>query len=327
MGKPLISVIIPIFNVESYLRRCLESVRVQDYKNLEVILIDDGSTDSSGKIADEFVKADERFKVIHQLNGGLSNARNCGLDIMSGEYVTFIDSDDYVTHDYVSFLYQLLVQTNFEAKMSLCSLMDVFPDTGRKINCGDDSQAILSGKECIEKMCYHDLVDTCAYAKLCRSEMYKDIRFPEGKVFEDIATSYQLFMKAEKVACGFSAKYFYEIRSNSIVTGEFKPNKLDLLEMTDKMAKDVTERYPELCQAVLRRQVYARFSTLNQTLNVSGVRDIQRKLLRYLMDNKKAVLSNPKTPRRDHIAYAMLSFGLPVYSFVWKIYVKKKGSK
>ena len=92
MGKPLISVIIPIFNVESYLRRCLESVRVQDYKNLEVILIDDGSTDSSGKIADEFVKADERFKVIHQLNGGLSNARNCGLDIMSGEYVTFIDS-------------------------------------------------------------------------------------------------------------------------------------------------------------------------------------------------------------------------------------------
>ncbi|WP_283573914.1 glycosyltransferase family 2 protein [Limosilactobacillus ingluviei] len=326
MTQPLISVIIPIYNVEAYLQRCLESVAKQDYQNLEVILVDDGSMDDSGIIADQFAKHDQRFKVIHQENTGLSAARNRGLDVMHGEYVTFIDSDDYVTPDYVSFMYQLLADTNFKAPLALCSLMNVYPATGRQQNCGDGSQAVLSGKECIEKMCYHDLVDTCAYAKLGKAELYQTVRFPEGKLFEDIATSYQLFMQAEQVACGFSPKYFYVIRDNSIVTAGFKPNKLDLLVMTDQMAREVVAYYPDLAPAVLRRQVYARFSTLNQTLHAADVAQVQAELVVYLRTHKKAVLKNPKTPRRDHLAYLMLSFGLPFYRWAWDFYAKRKGN-
>lgn len=326
MIQPLISIIIPIYNVEAYLERCLTSVAKQDYQNLEVILVDDGSIDDSGAIADQFARHDPRFKVIHQENAGLSAARNRGLKMMNGEYVTFIDSDDYVSPDYVSFMYQLLADTNFSAPMALCSLMDVYSATGRQKNCGDGSRVTLSGKECIEKMCYHDLVDTCAYAKLCKSEMYQQVHFPEGKLFEDIGTSYQLFMQASQVACGFEAKYFYVIRDNSIVTAGFKPSKLDLLAMTDQMASDVLKKYPDLAAAVLRRQVYARFSTLNQTLHAQNVSQIQKELLLYLRQHKTAVLKNPKTPRRDHIAYLMLDFGLPFYRWAWDFYEKRKGN-
>lgn len=327
MNQPLISVILPIYNVERYLERCLKAVAEQDYQNLEVLMIDDGSTDSSAKIANRFVEADSRFRLIHQENGGLSNARNHGLDLASGEYVTFIDSDDYVTSDYVSFMYNLLKETDFQAPMALCSLMDVFTDTGRKKDCGDGSRQVLTGKQCIEKMCYHDLVDTCAYAKLCRREMYDKVRFPEGKLFEDIGSTYQLFLQADQVACGFSPKYYYMVRSNSIVTGSFTPAKMDLLEMTDQMAAVVTKVYPDLRAATLRRQVYARFSTLNQTLDAEGVEKEQAQLLAYLRKHKKEVLSDPKTPRRDRLAFGMLSLGFPFYKFAWKTYVKRKGSK
>ncbi|WP_019205920.1 glycosyltransferase family 2 protein [Limosilactobacillus ingluviei] len=326
MIQPLISVIIPIYNVEAYLERCLNAVAKQDYQNLEVILVDDGSLDDSGIIADQFAKHDSRFKVIHQENAGLSAARNHGLEVMHGEYVTFIDSDDYVTPDYISFMYQLLADTNFTAPMALCSLMNVYSATGRRQNCGDGSRVVLSGKECIEKMCYHDLVDTCAYAKLCKSEMYQQVRFPEGKLFEDIATSYQLFMQAEQVACGFTAKYYYVIRDDSIVTAGFKPSKLDLLTMTDQMAHDVRATYPDLAAAVLRRQVYARFSTLNQTLHAQNVGPVQKELLSYLWQHKTTVLKDPKTPRRDHVAYLMLAFGLPFYRWAWDFYAKRKGN-
>lgn len=329
MIRPLISVIIPIYNVKEYLKRCLDSVIAQDYENMEVILVDDGSLDDSGAIADEYSVKDKRIKVIHQKNGGLSNARNNGLKIARGEYVTFIDSDDYVAPDYVSYMFNLLKKTNFKAPMAICSLMNVYEDTGRKQDCGNGEEVVLTGKECIERMCYHDLVDTCAYAKLTKRELYDRVKFPEGKLFEDIGTTYRLFMQADTVACGFKAKYYYAIRSGSIVTSGFNEQKLELLEMTDQMAKDVVEKYPDLNKAVLRRQVYARFSTLNQTLNSNDnqVKKIRHDLLKYLRDNKRAVLSDDKTPKRDHLAYMMLNLGFPIYRLAWTTYSKRKGNK
>lgn len=327
--QPLISVIIPIYNVERYLERCLNSVISQDYHNLEIILVDDGATDDSGKIAENFAAKDNRIMVIHQENGGLSDARNSGLAKAHGEYVTFIDSDDYVTKDYVSYMFGLLANTDFKASMAMCSLMNVFSSTGRKENCGNGEEIVLTGKECIEKMCYHDLVDTCAYAKLVKKEFYDNVKFPEGKLFEDIGTTYKLFLQASQVACGFLPKYFYVIRSGSIVTSGFNANKLELLDMTDQMANDVKKRYPDLANAVLRRQVYARFSTLNQTLNSNdpSIMAVRKNLIAYIKKNKRAVLSNPKTPKRDRVAYFVLELGFPIYRVAWRQYEKRKGSK
>lgn len=207
--------------------------------------------------------------------------------------------------------------------------MDVYAATGRQQDCGDGSVRKLTGKQCLEMMCYHDLVDTAAYAKLGHRSLYQDFKFPEGKLFEDIGSTYHLFLQADHVVAGFSPKYYYVIRSGSIVTRGFSLQKLDLLTMTDQMAQAVVKQYPDLKAAVLRRQVYARFSTLNQTLHAKGpaVRRVQQQLITYLKRHRAAVLADPKTPRRDRLAYLMLGFGLPGYRLAWSWYAKRKGSQ
>lgn len=323
--NPLISVIIPIYNVEKYLEKCLNSVVNQDYKNIEIILINDGSTDDSLNIANKYKEIDKRIKIFSQKNQGLSAARNTGLDKSTGEYITFIDSDDFVTKDYISYLFNLLKKNNFQSSLAIASLMKVFERNGKQINTGNDKEYTWTGKKCIEKMCYHDLVDTCAYAKLGSRELYKNFKFPVGKVFEDIGTTYKLFEKCDTVECGFKPIYFYNIRKNSITTDKFSNQKLDLLEMTDLMASNVLKVYPDLKNAVSRRQVYARFSTLNQTLtlkNNSEIKEIRKNLINYINENKKNVLSDSNIPKRDRIAYKSLSFGFAFYKLSWLVYSK-----
>lgn len=327
--KPLVSIIVPVYNVEKYLQACLESLARQTYPALEIILIDDGSTDSSGKMCDEFAQKDPRFKVVHQANGGLSNARNHGIQLAQGEYLTFVDSDDTVTADYVTFLYELLETKGFKSPMSICALNNVYLATGVEKNDGNGLVTTLSGKKAIEMMCYHDLVDTCAYAKLAKKELYETVAFPEGKIFEDIATTYQLFMQCDSIECGFLPKYNYMLRSGSITTSGFNAKKLELLEMTDQMAQDVVARYPDLASAVKRRQVYARFSTLNQMLDVTDPDLVAKRnaIIKYLKANQAQVVSDPKTPKRDKLGYLMLKFGFPMYKVAWKNYLKVKGHR
>lgn len=320
MKEPLVSVIVPVYNSAKYLERCLASITNQSYKKIEIICINDGSTDNSLALLNEIAKSDARIAIISQQNAGLSAARNKGISVSTGEYLSFIDSDDYVAPDYIEYLLKLLERHKFKSPLAICSLMDVYTKTGKKKNTGNNQEWTLTGKQCLKMMCYHNLVDTCAYAKLGKRELYTSDFFPVGKLFEDIGSTYKLFEKAELVECGFKPKYYYCIRPNSIVTGDFSPSKLDLLEMTDRMAKSVLEYYPDLKQAVKRRQVYARFSTLNQTLGHREARKYQNAILDYLTENKRAVLTNPHAPRRDHLAYFFLNFGLPIYKIIWNMY-------
>lgn len=323
----LVSIIIPIYNVQKYLKKCLDSVINQKYKNLEIILINDGSTDNSLDIAINYKNTDKRIKLFSQTNQGLSAARNTGLKNATGKYITFVDSDDYITPDYVSYMYDLLKRNNFKSSLAICSLMNIFEKSGKQVNMGNGLECTLSGKECIKKMCYQDLVDTCAYAKLGSRELYKNFSFPTGKVFEDIGTTYKLFEKCKTVECGFKPKYYYYIRSNSITTRKFDNSKLNLIEMTDKMAKDVIQFYPDLSKAVLRRQVYSRFSTLNQTLEAkksSNIKRIQRNLIDYIKKNGKQIVSDPNVSKRDKLAYIILNIGYPIYKITWLSYVNFK---
>lgn len=321
---PLISVVVPIYGVEKYLQRCLDSIAQQTYQNLEIILVDDGSVDNSGKIADEYALKDERMLVIHRENGGLSAARNTGIKAAKGEYITFVDSDDYIDEDYVEYMYQLLKKDSFKAKLVVCSLRNVFEQTGKIHGNGNGKECILTGKECLEMMCYHDQFDTCAYAKLGETSLYREHLFPEGMLFEDIGHTYKILLECPRVACGFVDKYSYVMRANSIVQSSFSSKKLDLLTMTDQMAKTVSDVYPDLAKAVLRRQVYARFSTLNQMLDAKNVLQQRKEIVNFLKKHKREVLKDPKTPKRDRLAYLMLALGYPIYRMAWKFYEKKK---
>lgn len=318
MEDTLISVVLPIYNVEKYLRRCVDSVRQQTYQNIEIILVDDGSTDGCAALCDSFAEEDSRIRVIHQKNGGLSNARNTGTSFAKGEYITFIDSDDYVSKTYVSYLYSLIER--FHTPMSLC-MHRVISEDGTLIKDYQIQQEpqCLSDEVCLKCMLYHNQIDTSAWGKMYRRDLALEIQYPDGKIFEDIGTTYRFFLKSGIIGCGYESHYNYVVRQSSIVTGDFHLRKLDLIEMTDFMAKEVLQQYPQLEAAVLRRRVYARFSTLNQIPSDSDYREQRKEIISFIANYRYQILADPLAPKRDKLAIICMTFGESLYRFVWKL--------
>lgn len=219
MNEKIISVIVPIYNVEPYLRKCVNSILNQTYQNLEVILVDDGSPDHCGEICDEYAQMDSRIKVIHKQNGGLSDARNAGIDAAHGEYIMFVDSDDYIAETMLQKLYRALV--SYDAEMSLCSLLYVdekgVPIPNKNINSPVKNE-VLSGRQAIEclnkdKGWYY----TIACCKLYDKNLWKETRFPIGRCNEDEFVSHLLFGKCKRIACIEESLYNYVQRSDSIM--------------------------------------------------------------------------------------------------------------
>ena len=232
MGNPLISVIVPIYNVERYLNTCVDSIANQTYSNLEIILVDDGSPDKSPEICDEYARTDVRVKVIHQKNGGLSAARNAGIDIAQGEFLTFIDSDDFVACNYVELLYKGIVE--FDADISIASFCTFTNEDELKISRNELSFVEIAKDECFRR--YGALnaglsmpfISACN--KLYKKDFFTSIKFPIGKLYEDAFSTYKLLDKASKIVFTPSKLYFYRINPQSILGQSFKEKHLDMVE-------------------------------------------------------------------------------------------------
>ena len=219
----LISVIVPIYNVEPYLHRCVDSILNQTYQNIEIVLVDDGSPDRCGEICDEYAQMDSRIAVIHKQNGGLSDARNTGIDAAHGKYIMFVDSDDFIAETMVEKLYWALISN--DAEMSLCSFLYV-DEKGVEIphrNCNRPvKNEVLSGWQAIEclnrdKGWYY----TIACCKLYKKDLWNDTCFPIGKYHEDEFVSHVLFRKCNRVACVGETLYYYVQRQDSIMGRSF----------------------------------------------------------------------------------------------------------
>lgn len=216
MNYDLISIIIPVYKVEKHLARCIDSVLNQTYQNIEIILVNDGSPDNCGDICDEYATIDNRIKVIHKENGGLSDARNCGVEIANGAFITFIDSDDFIAQDFIEFLYQLLCKYN--ADISSCCMTMTNTDYAEygKITYLPEEQ-LLTGKEATMGLLgdlYIIFVTACG--KLYRSDIVKKHPFPVGKKHEDEATTAKFLINANKVALSNRELYAYYQNENSI---------------------------------------------------------------------------------------------------------------
>ena len=320
-NSELISVIIPVYKVKKYLDKCVNSVINQTYKELEIILVDDGSPDECGKMCDEYALKDERIVVIHKENGGLSDARNVGIEKATGEYITFVDSDDFVDSDYVEFLYKMIKEAN--CKMSICS-HKVLYESGKVIDLGINKKSLLSNKEVLEKILYSDGIDLSAWAKLYAKSLFKNVKFPKGRLFEDAATTYKLILQCDDIMCGQISKYNYYIRNDSITTSTFSEKKLDLIISTKEMCDCVDKKYPELQSATLRRKVYAHLSTLTQLIKdkENNYKIERKKIIKYVRKNSSKVFFNSRTPMRDKIAIITVFFGFGFYKFCWGIYDK-----
>lgn len=220
-----ISVIVPIYNVENYMRRCVDSILNQSYSNLEIILVDDESPDNCPLICEEYKQSDNKIKVIHQKNAGLSGARNAGINIASGEYLAFVDSDDYLAVDFIESLYQAIVATNSD--IAMCKYEYVKGDT--MTQCHKSGECTLySGIEMIENMYSPDgAFFVVAWNKLYKRELFEHIRYPQGRIHEDEATTHQLYYKAQKAVFVNRYLYGYFVGGESITRKKFNRNRLD----------------------------------------------------------------------------------------------------
>ncbi len=329
MKKPLINIVIPIYNVELYLHKCVDSVLSQTYENLRVILVDDGSPDNCPAICDEYAARDKRVRTVHRINGGLSAARNSGLSMLfemtheeQGEYIAFVDSDDYVAPDYIDFLYYLMISNDVD--IAQCGHYIVYSTIRHSDKNSDHTTHTLSSIQALESLCYNSLYDVTVWNKLYKLRLFQDIRFPEGRIYEDTAVAHLLADLVESVAVNMTPKYYYLQRYDSTANGmAFHEKKFQFLQAGDEMADYVTRRCPYLEQAANVKRVFVRLSTLSQMVNCNyydkkRITEMKRQVQLYWRD----VLINNQAAIRDKLGILALLLGWPVYCILWKIYYK-----
>ncbi len=223
-----VSIVVPIYNVEKYLDRCIKSILNQTYKNIEIILVDDGSADESGAIADRYADTDDRIRVIHKANGGLSDARNAGIDICGGEYICFVDSDDAIDSRYVSCMLEAC-QKN-DADIAICRFENVEADYTVHEGNITVAEEVMTSIEALQSIYSANNVNTVvAWNKLYSAKLWKDVRYPKGRIHEDEATTYKLLHKAKKVVSLDTVLYYYYRNASGITGSTFSHKRLDIL--------------------------------------------------------------------------------------------------
>lgn len=281
----LVSVIVPIYKVEKDLSDCVLSICNQTYRNLEIILVEDGSPDNCGRMCDEFARNDTRIKVIHKINGGLSQARNTGMKIMTGEYITFVDSDDILENDFVEEMLRII--NKYNAQVAICKNSTF--EKGGALNSGhvEISERCFDAADAIKNMLYQKDFDVAAWGKMYHKDTLIGISFPDGLIHEDIPTTYKALLRCQKVAFTTRELYRYQIRKESIENQKFTIKKMDCIKTAQMMLDDIMLNYPELLQAARSRYVAANFHILAQ---IKG--DIPEKEL---------IIRNIKRVRKDVI--------------------------
>lgn len=290
--EDLISIVVPIYNVENYLKKCVETIIGQTYKNLEIILVDDGSTDNSGKICDEMKEIDNRIRVIHKENGGLSDARNVGLDEAHGKYISFIDSDDYIDSNFIETLYKMCIENN--AEIAQCNFRKVGYDFKDK----EDEKIetiVKNGKQMIYDIYSgKHMIYIVAWNKLYKTEIFGDIRYPKGKINEDEATTYKLFYKANKVAVTNKKLYNDVYRKNSIMNSKYNIKRLDAIWAFEKRIEFFEEKNEykliELTKVAYTYELMRAYANVKEYIDNS--KDIQLELKNKYKKTAKNLLKS-----------------------------------
>ena len=287
----MISVIVPVFSVEPFLDECILSLLRQTYEDLEIILVDDGSPDCCGKICDHYAAIDKRIRVIHKNNGGLSDARNAGIDIARGEYIGFIDSDDYVSSDMFAFLLSLMEDTLSD--ISICGHVKTTYKGKHRPLWHHRKVYVMDSQEALTKMLQYGYYESFAWNKLFRRELFESIRFPSGKLHEDLFTTYKTFDKAERIACSKDVKYFYRQRSGSIVHSVNNPRYNDYVSASSEVRDFIELNYPEIMPTASLAYFAARvFTNLCRLLTRPQMHFNRQKRREGLYKYVRAILSS-----------------------------------
>lgn len=243
-SEPLISVIVPVYKVEKYLNRCVQSIINQTYQNLEIILVDDGSPDNCPAMCDAWAAKDNRVKVIHKKNGGLSDARNAGMAIASGELMGFVDSDDWITPDMYQHLHDLMEVGNSD--IAACGVETVWDDGTPSRILTKSGCCVLNQEEAMQAIIEESWLKQPVWYKLYKTALIQDIPFPVGKYHEDVFWSYQAVGNAQGISISDKVCYFYSQRSGSIMGEGYSLKRLDAIEAKKQRMFYVHELFPSL---------------------------------------------------------------------------------
>lgn len=321
---PLISIIIPVYNVEEYLSTCLESIINQTYQNLEIILVDDGSTDSSGRICDEYALKDERVLVIHQQNGGLSAARNSGLDIAKGDYIGFVDSDDYIELDMYEVLLNFAKNNNLD--VSMCSAYEVFPEkkVKKRIDCFPPF-ITENIDEIINEIFINKRggVAVAVWCKLFKREVVIDKRFKLRRFYEDVFFVFEWLSNTKRFGRISDYKYYYVQRSGSIThLPYFKNGILDEVEAYERNYEIITDKYPNSINAGLYRLQWVYRVAIGRIINCVDCNEhsdellmLQKKIRNRLIE----FLMHKDVSCKSKISCLLICVNIKAYNIIKKI--------
>ena len=302
-----VTIVIPVYNVEKYLSKCIKSVINQTYKNIEIILVDDGSKDNSGIMCDNFAKKDSRITVVHKENGGLSSARNVGIEIATGESVFFVDSDDYISEDCISKMVELM--ETYNADISIVQMKYILENMNEEYITNEKEKVyVMDTERAIEESLYQRLYTCCAPAKLYKRNVIGKIRFPLGRISEDLATCHLFLSNAQKIVYSSYYGYYYRQHEASIMH-VFNPKRLDALEWTESIEQFCSINYPTIICAAYCRTFNVAIHLLLDLPEKGELHDkYYSKIWKEIERTRIKTLMNRKVRGREKVA-AVLSFG------------------
>ncbi len=309
--NPTISIIVPIYNLEKYLSACIDSLLSQTYQSIEILLVNDGSTDNSGEICDAAALKDSRIYVIHRVNGGAAMARNDALDVASGSIITFVDGDDIVSPDYVESLYEDMI--NNDADISCCSWQDVEEGDTPDFNITKPVDMQHWTRDmALEKLLYQEEINASMWCKMFRAPLFDGIRFPKGNLYEDLAIIYKIFSRANKVTFRDHPTYHYLLRGQGTTLTTFSKGKMDLVDVCDELLAYIEENFPHLKSAAISRLMRANFHIYLQIPRDAEFAELRKRIEKNIKKHRKTVLRDSRAKRGTKIAIAITYLGFGV---------------
>lgn len=307
----MISVVVPVYKVEKYIEKCVESILNQSFKDFELLLIDDGSPDNCPHICDEYAKKYSNIRVIHKENGGLSDARNTGIICAKGEYITFIDSDDFVSDCYLETLYGLLIRHG--ADIAVCGI-EVYKKDCEIKSKAEGSIHIFSGTEAFEQMLYQRFIDTSACAILLKTQLANENLFPVGRYHEDDFTTYKYYLHSKKVVITTQKLYYYLQRQGSIMRMFGKAN-LDEMEALENLINVCQTYYPAYIDAAKSKKysVYCQMSNIKK-------KKLENTIKEYLKMEALNVILNSKCRIKNRVAAMIIKLNYKLFLWLMKKY-------
>jgi glycosyltransferase involved in cell wall biosynthesis len=321
---PLISVIVPVYNVEIYLVRCIESIIRQTYSNFELLLINDGSTDRSGVICDEYATKEPRIKVIHQTNQGLSHSRNYGINISNGKYLCFIDSDDYLENDYIEHLFRLISTSTHP--IAACNVTVIRNDKVTTLSPVSETVVEMTAFTALRECLYNTSVFVSPTNKLFLRSLFSELKFPIVNRYEEIRFIPQIIDYADGVVYSFLPKYNYCIRESSITTTQSIDKQSEIIEAYSELAIFIKKTYPELTVAAVCSEAVSFVKLRKFFCNCPNKYRAARHIVEMEVRKRAIiVLLDKRAPIQAKIGVVIVGIMPFAYDTVWLIYKKLRG--